>query len=129
MTRQEKLLYQQIHPLKLLTDFGSSFASSWLLWEARWWEAAIVGLVPSIAVTAWIARFVELERYRRSWFGAYVAGHMPSKIVAQRIAGQLLVWAAAATHVVWVIPFGYFVIVLAWLNGLWDPHSRGSEIR
>ncbi|XYH99404.1 hypothetical protein ACMHYB_06425 [Sorangium sp. So ce1128] len=29
MTRGEKFLYHQIHPLKLATDFASSAASSW----------------------------------------------------------------------------------------------------
>lgn len=50
MTRTQKLLYQQIHPLKLLTDFTTSFASSWLLWTRHWLEAGIVGLSPSVLV-------------------------------------------------------------------------------
>ena len=127
MTRQEKLLYQQIHPWKLWTDFGTSFASAWLLWEARWGLALIVGLFPSIAITLWITRYVDLEPYRQSRFGAYLVGHMPAKIVTQRIVGQLLVWTGAASHVSWLIPFGYFLIVLAWLNGLWDPQAPAQS--
>mgnify|MGYP003438850147 CR=1 FL=1 len=128
MTRQEKLLFQQIHPWKLWTDFGTSFASTWLLWEARWGSALIVALLPSIAITLWITRFVDLDPYRRSRLGAYLVGHMPPRIVAQRIVGQLLVWVGAASHVLWLVPFGYFVIVLAWLNGLWDPHPSTAAL-
>src|SRR5262245_15364866 len=121
MTSNEKLLYQQIHPAKLLTDFGTSFASTWLLWEARWGYAAIVAFLPSLAVTLWLVRFGDLARYRNSQLGDYVTRYMPQKVVAERIAGQLVVWGAAIVHVIWLIPFGYFVIALAWLNGLWAP--------
>lgn len=127
MTSNEKLLYQQIHPVKLLTDFGTSFASAWLLWEAEWAWAAGVALLPSIVVTAWLVRFAELERYQHSFLGQYVQRHMPARIVRERIAGQLIVWIAAATHVPWLVPFGYFVIVLAWLNGLWAPLSAAAD--
>jgi hypothetical protein len=123
MTLQQRMLYQQIHPAKLLTDFGTSFASAWLLWKGQYIAAAIVGLLPSIAITLWLARFADLERLRASWFGNYLTDHMPTNIVASRIGGQLLVWGAAISHVPWLIPLGYFVIILAWLNGLWDPRQ------
>ena len=121
MTPREKSLYQQVHPVKLLVDVGSSLASTWLLWEARWISAAVVGFVPSVIVTLWLVAFADLERLRGSRLGAYVAQHMPGRIVALRGVGQLVVWAGAALHVAWLIPFGYFGIVLAWINGLWDP--------
>lgn len=123
MTPRDKRLYHQIHPLKLLVDFGTSFASTWLLWEARWVPALLVAFLPSIAITACLLRFADLERVRHSWLGSYVTHHMPNKIVAERVAGQLIVWAGAAAHVPWLVPFGYFVIGLAWLNGLWDRQS------
>jgi hypothetical protein len=122
VTSSDKLLYQQIHPAKLMVDFGTSFASSWLLWEAHWAYAIIVAFVPSIVITSVLMRFSDLERYRRTSLGVYVAHHMPAKVVGERVVGQLLVWVGAATHVPWLLPFGYFVIVLAWLNGLWAPY-------
>ncbi|HET8933434.1 MAG TPA: hypothetical protein VFN67_08350 [Polyangiales bacterium] len=120
MTSQQRMLYQQIHPAKLLTDFGTSFASTWLLWQAQYTAAAIIGLLPSIAITLWLTSFADLERLRASWFGNYLTAHMPAPIVASRIAGQVVVWGGAIAHVPWLIPLGYFAIILAWLNGLWD---------
>lgn len=120
MTSQERMLYQQVHPAKLLTDFGSSFASTWLLWQGQYVPAVIVGFLPSIAITVWLVRYCNLQNLRASWFGNYLTEHMPGRIVGARIAGQLLVWAGAIAHVPWLVPFGYFVILLAWLNGLWD---------
>ena len=45
MTREEKLLYHQIHPLKLLTDWTAGFAALPLLWRHRL-RAALVVTVP-----------------------------------------------------------------------------------
>ena len=123
MTLKEAMLYHQIHPAKLLTDFGTSFASSWLLWDGRWAYALSVDFLPSLLLSAVLVRFAELESYRRTSLGSYIASYMTPKIVAARSAGQLIVWAGAAIHVAWLLPFGYFVILLAWLNGLWAPKA------
>jgi hypothetical protein len=120
MTAQERMLYQQIHPAKLLTDFGTSFASTWLLWQAHYATAAIIALLPSIAITLLLMRFADLERLRATHLGGYLTAHMPANIVWSRIFGQLMVWAGALSHVAWLIPLGYFIIIMAWLNGLWD---------
>jgi hypothetical protein len=119
MTRSDRMLFHQIHPAKLLTDFGTSFASTWLLWEQHWALWALVAFVPSIVMTGLLLRFANLDALRRSWLGHYVAQHMSRAVVARRIVGQLVVWAAAAAHVPWLIPFGYFIVVWAWLDGLW----------
>lgn len=124
MTRNEKVLFHQIHPTKLLTDFGTSFASTWLLWQGRWALALVVAFLPSMLVSAALMQLADLERLRRTWFGGYVVGHMQRRVVAQRIAGQFVVWLGAVLHVPWLIPFGYFVIMFAWLDGLW---SRTEE--
>jgi hypothetical protein len=126
MTLQQRMFYQQIHPAKLLTDFGTSFASTWLLWQAHYVPAVIVGFVPSIAMTLWLLRFSDLERLRASWFGDYLTQHMPASVVISRMSGQVMVWGGALSHVPWLLPLGYFVIVLAWLNGLWDPKPAQS---
>jgi hypothetical protein len=120
------MLFHQIHRAKLLTDFGTSFASSWLLWEKHWVSAALVAFLPSMALSAMLVKFADLERLQHTWFGDYVARQMTSRVVWQRIAGQVLAWAGAVAHVSWLIPFGYFVIVLAWLDGLWTDRSRAA---
>ncbi len=117
MTRSEKYLYHQIHPVKLLVDYATSFASTWLLWEQRWLFAATVAFGPSIIASALLIGFVDLERYKQTPLGHYVARHMTRGVEAMRLLGQLLMWVGAALHVPWLIPFGFIVIVFAWLNG------------
>jgi len=66
MTREEKLLYHQIHPLKLLTDWTAGFAALPLLWRHRLRAALLVTFVPPILVSVLIIRYVDLEPYKRS---------------------------------------------------------------
>ena len=121
MTRAERLLYHQIHPLKLLTDVTTSFASSWLLWQAAWARAALVAFVPSVVVTLLLVWRAELEPLQQSLLGRYVGRCMTRRVEALRFGGQLVMWAGAATHVPWLLPLGFLIVVYGWLRGLWAP--------
>ena len=51
LTSSEKLLYHQIHPLKLAVDITTSLGSTWLLWRHELALGLLVAWVPSIAIT------------------------------------------------------------------------------
>jgi hypothetical protein len=121
MTRAEKLLYHQLHPLKLLTDFATSFLSASLLWQRAWWLAAAVAFAPSIIVTSLLLWRAELEPLRDSPLGRYVAVFMTRTEVAIRSAGQVVMWLGAATHEVWLLPLGFLIVAFGWLRGFWLP--------
>jgi hypothetical protein len=121
MTPAERRLYHQVHPLKLFTDVATSFASSWLLWHRAWIAGAIVGLVPSVVVSAVMLWRVDLEPWARTPVGRYVARFMTRRVEALRGAGQLLMWAGAALHIVWWLPLGMMVVLFGWLKGFWTP--------
>lgn len=119
MTRAEKYLYHQIHPLKLFTDFATSFWSSWLLWERQPWAAMTLAFVPSMIASAIMIGLVDLAWLRDTYFGHYVARHMTRKIEALRFAGQIAMWTGAWWHLPWLLPLGLLVVLLAWANVLW----------
>lgn len=129
MTRAEKVLYHQIHPLKLLTDFATSFASTWLLWQREWGLAAAVGFLPSLVMTALVLWLADLEPYRRSVLGRYLAGFMTRRVEALRLVGQLVMWGGAVSHVPWLIPLGLAIVVYGWLKGLFLPQPEPSPSR
>lgn len=53
MTRQERYLYHQIHPLKLATDWGSAFVSLYFFWRHDLLIGPLILFVPSaIAIAA-----------------------------------------------------------------------------
>jgi hypothetical protein len=117
MTREEKLLYHQIHPLKLLTDCTAGFAALPLLWRHRLREALLVMLVPPVLVSALIFRYVDLEPYRRSAFGRYVEEYMTTEMQGVRLAGYLIMSLGAWHRRLWPLPLGLLVVLFGWFRG------------
>lgn len=127
MTRAEKILYHQIHPLKLLTDFSTSFASSWLLWEGQWGQAVVVAFVPSVVITALLLWRADLAPYQHTPLGRYIARFMTHRIEVVRMGGQIVMWLGAITHVPWLLPLGFVIVMYGWLNGLWAPSASAAQ--
>jgi hypothetical protein len=72
LTPQEKSLYHQIHPFKLLTDISAEVLSLYLFWKRKLLAGLIVFLVPPIIVSTLIIKWVDLEAYKQSAFGRYI---------------------------------------------------------
>jgi hypothetical protein len=110
----ERVLYHQIHPLKLVTDVSTAFIAAAFLWDHRFFEAMAVGFVPSIVVTAALLRWADLEPYRASRFGRYVSGFMTRRVEAARLAGLLPLWGGA-----WFRSPVAMVAGVVWIAGCW----------
>jgi hypothetical protein len=89
MSLKEKYLYHQIHPLKLFTDIGAAFGSLYPLWRHQLAFALVVMLAPPPLVSLLLMRYAELEPYRQSAFGKYIARSMSRAMQAVRLAGML----------------------------------------
>jgi 4-hydroxybenzoate polyprenyltransferase len=118
LSRREKLLYHQIHPLKLGADISSSVASTWLLWRHELLLGMLVGWVPAIVVTALMVSRMELTRQRDSRLGRYVAHHMTRVAEGVRFGGQFAMWFGAWWHAPWLIAAGVGVIIVGWTYSL-----------
>ncbi|MDL1898873.1 hypothetical protein FBQ82_21740, partial [Anaerolineae bacterium CFX7] len=65
MTFKEKMLYHQIHPLKLLTDISIGvFVTPYLLWQHNIFWFLILFLLPSVIVTFLLIKFADLEKQK-----------------------------------------------------------------
>lgn len=117
MTREEKVLYHQIHPLKLLTDCTVGFAALPLLWRHRLRTALLVLSVPPILASIAIIKYVDLEPYKRSPFGRYVERYMTKEMQGVRLAGYLIMALGAWHRRPWFIPLGLLVVLFGWLRG------------
>ena len=123
MTRKEKILYHQIHPLKLLTDSTVGFVALPLLWRHRLREALLVLFVPAIVVSALIIRYVDLEPYKRSPFGRYVERYMSQEMQGVRAGGYLIMGVGAWQRRPWLIPVGVLVVLFGWFRGILFPRE------
>jgi hypothetical protein len=119
VTRQEKVLYHQIHPLKLLTDWVIGGVPAYILvWHHHLVLGVAVAFVPSIVVTLLLVRYADLERYKQSAFGRYVASFMPQSTQGIRFVGAFVAGLGAWWHNPAIIVLGVAITLLAWANGL-----------
>ena len=118
MTLREKILFHQVHPVKLATDVASACVSLYFLWQ----HALIVGLlahfVPPPIGSAIVMACADLEPYKNSRLGAYLVRYMRPGAQAARLVGDLIMVVAAWFRAPGGIAAGLLIIVAAWSYGL-----------
>ena len=114
MTLQQKILYHQIHPLKLLTDSGAGFVSLYFFWEQQLLTGLLVATIPPLVVSGLLIRFADLEEYANKRSGRFVRRHMTRTREFARLDGYVVMAVAAWYHQPWLIGLGLLVILLAW---------------
>jgi hypothetical protein len=117
MTSKEKMLYHQIHPLKLFVDISASLLTTYFAWQHNIVWFLILFLLPSVIVTILLMKYADIERLKKSELGKYVGVHMTRTIEGIRVGGQIIMWIAAWFHSPILIAFGVLVIIGGWLNG------------
>ena len=128
MTPQEKSLYHQIHPLKLLTDISAEVLSLYLFWKRKLLAGLIVMFAPPIIVSILIIKWVDLEAYKQSAFGRYIRAYMTPLVVAVRLLGTVVTHLGAWYRRPILIPLGLVIVLLAWLRGiLWPNKAEERE--
>jgi hypothetical protein len=90
----ENVVYHQLHPAKLLTDWGTMPMALYLFWHRRWRLALIVAFVPSILTSYMLIRYADLEAYKQSRFRKYIAGSMTRSMEGVRFVGAGLMLGA-----------------------------------
>lgn len=124
MDRNGKILYHQIHPLKLTVDWVTAFASLWFFWRHDWVPALFILFVPSVIVTLILVSYANLDRLRQSAFGRYIGVYMTPLMQLTRFAGMFIMVLGAWYHSVLGIVAGLVVILLAWFRGVLSPTSN-----
>jgi len=117
MNLKEKYLYHQIHPLKLFTDIGAAVGSLYLLWRHQLAFALVVMLARPFLVSFLLMRYVDLEPYRQSAFGKYIARSMSHAMEAVRLTGMVVAALGAWQQSVWIIVVGSAIVLFGWLRG------------
>ncbi len=121
MTLDEKILYHQIHPSKLLTDWGAGIIALQPFWEHQLLVALLIVLIPPAIASFILIRLANLEPYKESSFGKYVRKYMTRPMEMVRLAGYILMAIGAWYHIVWLIPAGLLVVLFGWLRGVIFP--------
>jgi hypothetical protein len=125
MTFGDRVLYHQIHPVKLFSDVVTALGAAALLWRHHAGAALALGFLPPIIVSAILLRWADLEPYRSSPFGRYVKKFMTRRIELARLAGLLPLWLGAWWRSPVAIAAGAVWILCCWL---WGVVRRASNL-
>jgi hypothetical protein len=118
MKLNDRILYHQIHPAKLATDWLTTPIALHFFWRHRLVAGLAATFVPPIVASAIIIRFADLERYQRSRFGRYIKRRMTPRMMAVRLAGALIMSVAAWLRQPTGLVIGLLVVLLGWSRGL-----------
>ncbi len=121
MSLREKVLYHQIHPLKLLADWLPGLGSIYLMWQHRLVATLLFTFIPAILASLVVMNTANLGPYRESKFGRYMKRYMTPLWQAVRFSGQVIIWIGAWLHSWWLIFLGLLIVILGWANGLLFP--------
>lgn len=118
MTLQEKNLYQQIHPARLIADWASGIAACYLFWQNDIWFGVALSFVPSLIVSLLVIRFADLEKIQQSKFGDYFKRTYNKKVDLIRFAGFVVAAGASWWQNIPGVAAGFAVILGTWTYGL-----------
>ena len=121
MSLQEKILYHQIHPLKLLADWVPGLGSIYLMWRHKLAATFLVTFIPAGLGSLVVIQTANLESYRKSTFGQYMKRNMTPVWEGVRFLGQVIMWIGGWQHSWRLIFLGLLVVILGWANGLLIP--------
>ena len=121
---RERIILHQVHPLKLAVDWVTGFAAAWLFWEKEILAAFLVGLFPSVIISAYMISRTDLARYRDTPLGRYFLSPLTRPNDQVRLAGLVVMWGGSWLNSVPVAAAGLAVILLAWGKGLLVKEKR-----
>lgn len=123
MDARERVLYNQVHPVKLATDVSAAVVSLYLFWTHDLVSGLIVHVVPSVVVSAVLIRYVNLDWIRDAAVGRYLRRHMTAAVQGIRLAGDVITVVGAWYQNLAVIVLGVAAIAAAWFHGLVVRHG------
>jgi hypothetical protein len=117
MTVRDRVLYHQLHPIKLATDVGSALGSLFLFWHHALVPGLLVLLLPPIAASGLLIRFADLSRTEFSPAGSYLRRFMTRRMELFRLLGMAGMVVGAWWHAPWLIGLGASLIAWGWAGG------------
>ncbi len=118
MTRAERVLFHQVHPLKLAADIGSTVVAIPLLWSGDTAIGLAVALSVPVVGSAIVLAAADLRGIASSPVGTYLRRFMTPPVQAVRLAMGLVVLWAASLRSAGLVAAAVAVIAVAWSYGL-----------
>ncbi len=113
MKLEEKAIYHQIVPIKLVTDIVFGLSALPLCWDHQVWLSLLIGAGPPILVSGYLIGFSDLKKYKKSELGKKMINADPL-IHACRLVGFAISATGAWYHNIWIMSSGLLLIAICW---------------
>ena len=127
MTLNDRILFLQIHPAKLVSDATAAVLCLYFLWRRDLSLAVVVGVIPPLIATGLVLGFADLEALKQSALGIYVKNYMTSAMQLLRVCGFLVMAVAAWKHAPLAMLAGLAVVAAVNLPGWSRSYSSRSS--
>lgn len=127
MTRLDKVLYHQVHPLKLGTDILAAIVSTYFFWEHQLAFGLLSAFIPPVVMSALLLNTLSFAWIRDSAVGRYLKRSMTRPMEIVRLAGTLPMFVGAWYHLPWLLLLGIPIILFGWLRGLVFPQRAQTD--
>jgi hypothetical protein len=117
MGLEERVLYHQAHPLKLVVDTCAGLGALVLFWAHAWGSAVVLGMGPPALASVLVLGFADLESVARTRLGHYVRRGMTVPVQLLRLGGYILTGFGAWNHSAGILMVGLVLILSGWLTG------------
>jgi hypothetical protein len=124
---RERILLHQVHPAKLVVDWGTGLIAAWLFWDHNLPAALIVGFLPSILISIYLILRVDLSRYKETPLGRYFTSPLTRPGDPVRLFGLVVMWTGAWFNSILAAAAGLVIIVFGWGKGLFV-RKRGRTV-
>lgn len=118
MTFKEKVLYHQIHPIKLFTDWSTGIIALYFFWQHEITLALVIAFLPAVPISFLLVKYGDLEPLKKSSFGKYIKKYMTRQMEAVRLVGYLPMMVGGWYHSPSLIIVGLLIVLFGWLKGL-----------
>lgn len=118
MTLSERILYHQIHPVKVGTDVSAAMAALILFWRHRLLAGVVVSIIPPVISSAFLIAYGDLAPYQHSAAGRYLKRAMTGRMQSFRFVGFAVMLLGSWKHIRGIVGGGIALIVLGWFHGL-----------
>jgi len=118
VTLSERLLYHQIHPVKVGTDVSAALVALVAFWRHRLFGGVVVSIIPPAVSSVLLIMCADLDPYQRSAAGRYLKRSMTGWMQSLRFVGFAVMLLGSWKHARGVVGGGIALILIGWFHGL-----------
>ncbi|MBI3627042.1 hypothetical protein HY224_03280 [Candidatus Uhrbacteria bacterium] len=117
ITQEEKILYHQVHPLKLIIEWSGALLALYFFWQGEMWKGIFMAFLPAVFSSWLVIQWADFKSIKNTHLGQNFKHYLAKHLKALRMLGYLLTVLGAIYNSTSTVTFGLAVIITSWFTG------------